>query len=195
VRKEIPQYPVDAVRESVVNAIMHRDYSETGSNVFVYIYDDFIEIVNPGGLFGITKEQLGKICARRNERIADLFKMAGLVEKAGTGIQRMKDAMKKAGLKEPKIEASENYFMVTFHGHKKQELGEITEGSQKSSQKKTREKIIQLMTANNKITTEELAEKTGITQKGIEWNIQNLKQKGIIKRIGPDKGGQWKILK
>ncbi len=48
--------------------------------------------------------------------------MAGLVEKAGTGIQRMKDAMLKAGLKEPKIEPSKNFFMLTFYGHKKEEL-------------------------------------------------------------------------
>jgi len=128
VRREISQYPISALREGVINAIMHRDYFETGSNVFLYIYDDFIEITNPGGLFKIKKEELGKICARRNELIADLFKVLGFVEKAGTGIQRMKDAMVKAGLKEPKIEVSENFFTITFYGHRKEDLAEISEG-------------------------------------------------------------------
>ena len=127
-RKEIQQYPIEAIREAIVNAVMHRDYFEKGSNVFIYIYDNFIEIVNPGGLFGITKDQLGKVCVRRNERIADLFKMLDLVEKAGTGIQRMKDAMKKAELKEPKIEISDNFFMITFFGHRKDKLGDMSEG-------------------------------------------------------------------
>jgi len=129
-RKEIEQYPADAIREGIVNAIMHRDYFETGSNVFVYIYDDFIEIINPGGLFRIKKEELGKICARRNELVAELFRMLWLVEKAGTGIQRMKDAMKNVGLKKPKIDVSENFFTIRFYGHKKEELAKISEGKE-----------------------------------------------------------------
>ena len=152
VRKEIPQYPINALREAITNAVMHRDYFEAGSNVFVYIYDDFIEVVNPGGLFGISKEDLGKVCARRNELIADLFKMCQMVEKAGTGIQRMKDAMNEAGLKEPKIEASENFFIITFYGHKKDELGRVSEGKEIISINERQRRFIEMLKQKNELT-------------------------------------------
>lgn len=58
---------------------------------------------------------------------------------------------------------------------------------------RTREKIISLIKENKYITTEELADKTGLSIKGIEWNIQQLKAKKMLKRVGPDKGGYWKV--
>ncbi len=59
---------------------------------------------------------------------------------------------------------------------------------------KTREKVIDLIKNNPKITTAELAEILEITVKGVEWNLAKLKEKGIIKRIGPAKGGYWKVV-
>jgi len=59
---------------------------------------------------------------------------------------------------------------------------------------KTVEKIISLIKENVKITQEELSVKTGLTRRGVEWNLQQLKEKGILKRVGPDKGGHWKII-
>ena len=62
------------------------------------------------------------------------------------------------------------------------------------TREKTREKVIDLIKNNPKITTAELAEILEITVKGVEWNIKKLKQKGILKRIGPAKGGYWKVV-
>jgi DNA-binding transcriptional ArsR family regulator len=59
----------------------------------------------------------------------------------------------------------------------------------------TREKIISLIKGNPKITTTKLAEKTGLSLKGIEWNIKSLKENGLLHRIGPDKGGYWEVVK
>lgn len=187
VRKEIPQYPLDAIREGVVNAIMHRDYLETGSNVFVYLYDDFIEIVNPGGLFGITKDQLGKICARRNERIADLFKMTGLVEKAGTGIQRMKDATRKAGLREPKIEASENFFMITFYGHKKEELEGISEGEEAIALNERQKKFVKMFEEKGGLTRADYERVTGASKRTAIRDLKDLIRKNIIIDVSKSK--------
>jgi len=193
VRKEIPQYPLDAIREGIVNAVMHRNYLDIGSNVFVYIYDDFIEITNPGGLFGITKDQLGKICARRNERIADLFKMVGLVEKAGTGIQRMKNAMMKSGLKEPKIEASENFFMITFHGHEKEELGEISEGREVIALNERQRKALEYITKNEHITTRTLSKIANISERQARYDLNDLVKKGIIYAEGETTARRYKL--
>ena len=59
---------------------------------------------------------------------------------------------------------------------------------------KTVEKIIYLISENSRITVKEIGEKLGITRRGVEWNIQKLKEQGRIKRIGPDKGGHWEVI-
>ncbi len=59
---------------------------------------------------------------------------------------------------------------------------------------KTREKILLFIRANPQISTSEMAFSLGITQKGVEWQIQKLKSESVLKRIGPTKGGHWEIL-
>ena len=58
----------------------------------------------------------------------------------------------------------------------------------------TTQKILQILGSNPKATRKELAEKTGLTPDGIKWNLNKLKKEGIIRRIGPDKGGHWEII-
>jgi ATP-dependent DNA helicase RecG len=60
---------------------------------------------------------------------------------------------------------------------------------------KTVEKIMELIKQNPRITQEELAKSTGLSRRGVEWNLVQLKQKGLIKRVGPDKGGHWEIIR
>ena len=115
-REEIPEYPLEAIREAVINAVMHRDYFFTGSNIYLYIYSNRIEVTNPGGLFKLRYEDLGKRASRRNELIADLFFRVGFGEKMGSGITRMNRWMLDWGLEKPKIEVSENFFEITFYG-------------------------------------------------------------------------------
>jgi ATP-dependent DNA helicase RecG len=59
---------------------------------------------------------------------------------------------------------------------------------------KTREKILRLIAKNPLITTTELAEAAGITPKGVEWQISQLKKDGVLKRVGPAKGGHWEVV-
>jgi len=69
---------------------------------------------------------------------------------------------------------------------------------EKSSQKtreKTREKIVQIIINNPNVTTSELAEQLELTVKGIEWQLKQLKEHNIIRRVGADKGGYWEIIK
>lgn len=56
------------------------------------------------------------------------------------------------------------------------------------------EKILDVIKSNPKITQNELMEVTSLTRKGVEWNLAKLKEKDIIKRIGPSKGGYWKVV-
>jgi ATP-dependent DNA helicase RecG len=113
-REDVPEYPMRALREAITNAVMHRDYFETGANVFVEIYDDRIEISNPGGLpKGLSKEELGTRSVRRNPLIADLLHRIAFIEKAGTGIRRMIEDARKHKCPEPKFTVN-GFFTATF---------------------------------------------------------------------------------
>jgi ATP-dependent DNA helicase RecG len=113
-RREVRDYPAVAIREAVINALMHRDYYYNASHVYVQLFSDRLEIENPGGLFhGLTMEDLGKRSVRRNPIIADLLFRAGFVEKLGSGIRRMQKAL--ADNNNPPMELSAtNFFVLRF---------------------------------------------------------------------------------
>lgn len=98
-RKEIPEIPLEALREAVINAVIHRDYFEKGANVMVEILDDRVEITSPGGLpKGLKLEDFGTVSLLRNPNIANLMQRIDYIEKMGTGIRRMQNLLKEAGL-------------------------------------------------------------------------------------------------
>ena len=192
-RKEIPEYPVEAVREAITNAVMHRDYLEKGANVFVSIFDDRLEIYNPGGLpKGLDKKDFGKKGVRRNPLIADLLQRIGYVEKAGTGILRMKKAMKDMGLKEPQIDIT-GFFTITFYPYRK--VGEKYPEKYPEKINKTQEEILSIIKSNPLISRQEIASKLGLSLEAIKKSIATLKAKNILKRKGADKGGHWEVLR
>ncbi|MBI3296688.1 MAG: winged helix-turn-helix transcriptional regulator [Elusimicrobia bacterium] len=189
-REDIYEIPLAALREAVVNALMHRDYSITGTQVSVDIFDDRVEITNPGGLpNGLPRKSFGTVSVRRNELIADLFSRLHKVERAGTGIQRMKEVLAAAGLKAPEFE-TDGFFRTIFF--RSPEFAKATArqngGSQKSSQK-----IVEFIAQSPEITIDELAAKLRISSRAVKKHLSNLKKGGRIQRIGPDKGGHWKI--
>jgi ATP-dependent DNA helicase RecG len=113
-RNEIPAIPEAATREALLNAVIHRDYFERGGVVMVEMFQDRLQITNPGGLLpGFRIEDLGRFSLPRNPLIADLFLRMGYVERAGSGIVRIREAISKAGLDAPVFE-SNLFFTVTF---------------------------------------------------------------------------------
>ena len=114
-RRNILELPEDALREAVTNAVCHRDNFEKGARVMVEIFDDRVEITNPGGApKGITKENFGTTSIARNPVTASLLHRAGYIERMGTGISRMNYAMKSAGLSNPIFEMEGHFFKVIF---------------------------------------------------------------------------------
>ncbi|GGB10496.1 ATP-binding protein [Puia dinghuensis] len=106
-RREILEIPEFVLREAIINAVAHRDYFERGANVQIDIFDNRVEISNPGGLpKGLKPENFGKHSVARNSLIAVLLHRCNYVERAGTGIQRMREGMKEASLLEPTFEFS-----------------------------------------------------------------------------------------
>lgn len=117
VREEVSEFPPVAIREALLNAVGHRDYSLRGSAVEVRLYEDALEIESPGALAGwVTLENLRDAQYSRNERIMDAFHVLHLVEEAGTGIDRMYAEMEDALLEPPEFEERTDSFLVRFHG-------------------------------------------------------------------------------
>ena len=192
-RKEVLEIPEEALKEAIINALAHRDYSEKGADILVEIYDDRVEITNPGGLVSaIKKSEFGKKSVSRNPLLFSLFKRVNLVEKVGSGISRMRGAMKKAGLPLPKFEFT-NFFTITFKRPKTtlekvgEKVGEKLSKNQKS--------ILKYFSKDKNISIVRLSKKVRIAPKNIEENIKKLKQKGLIKRVGSARAGYWEIIK
>ncbi len=115
-RDQVWDYPLDALREALINAVCHRDYTMP-SNAEVRIYDDELTIWNPGGLpLGLTIEDLYKPhrSILRNKGIGAVFYEMGLIEQWGSGIEKMRGLCEKAELPAPMFEELQNGFQVTF---------------------------------------------------------------------------------
>ena len=164
----------------------------------VEIYDDRVSIVSPGGVpKGITKENFGKRSIARNPIIADLLRRTHYIEKAGTGIGRMRELMEDAGLKEPKFQYDEFFeasFLRPSYYDKNYGTYDLSKKDNKTSKlNNTQIQMINLIKDNPSITQKEMAEKIGMALPTIRKNIQILKNKDIITREGATKKGMWII--
>ena len=200
-------YPLDALRELVLNMIVHRDY-RSPSESCVKVFQDHIEFFNPGKLpDDMTVDDLvnGRyLSTLRNKAIANHFHQLGEIEKYGSGVTRVIRLFRAAGLRDPKFEMMGAGVRVTVFARDadKQESGrntpEITEKTtEKATEKateKTTEKILEALRRNPDATTQMLAEQFGITADGVYWHVKKLKTQGKIRRIGGDRGGHWEVL-
>ena len=118
-RIDRPEYPVVAIREIIINALIHRDYSIHTDNcpVTIRMFSDRIEVENPGGLYGRNRiETLGEFGAdTRNPYLANALEVIGQTENRYSGIPTIKRAMEEAGLQPPKFESTYGVFRVTLY--------------------------------------------------------------------------------
>ena len=189
-RKEVLEIPETVFREALINAICHRSYYEKGGVIAIEIYDDRVEITNPGGLIsGISDKEFGHKSLSRNPLIFGLMQRVSLVEKVGSGIVRMKDSMKEAGLEEPLFTLGGFFTVTFFRPIDFDRLLEYLNNKISITQKK----ILQEIHNTPSITTKSLATKIGLSTAAIEKNISMLKELGIIERKGARKLGHWAI--
>lgn len=115
---DVPEYPIEAVREAFVNAVAHRDYSLTDDCITFYIYDDRILVSSPGSLpdpLTVDDLKIEVNPKHRNKTICRIFKYTKFMEHFGTGINRMRGEMLDSGLPEPEFYDG-NYFKVILRG-------------------------------------------------------------------------------
>ena len=110
-------YPFEALREALINALIHRDYSLTGSSVNLAVFEDRLEVWSPGGFpDGIRPSELSKPhrSVRRNHLIAEVVYRAGLIERWGRGTLRMLELCADAGIPAPTFQEKQSSVVVTF---------------------------------------------------------------------------------
>ena len=211
VRKETYELPPEAIREMIVNAHCHRNLLDE-SCIQVAVYDDRLEITSPGGLYnGMTYEEVMNGHSKiRNRGIANIFSQMGLVEAWGSGIKRIFNAAKEYGLPEPRFQEFDNMFRVELFrnslpmAQKNEDIGETSEKHRRSigetSEKHqitglndTQQKIVKLLSEDNKLSAAGLADKIGVAARNIENNIKKLKDYGILVRHGSPRNGCWEV--
>ncbi|MDU3087674.1 MAG: helix-turn-helix domain-containing protein [Peptoniphilus harei] len=208
-RIEYPEYPERAVQEAFVNALIHRDYSVVGSEVHVDIYDDRLEIYSPGGMYDGTFVQdlnpLNVSSTRRNPIIADVFARMDLMERRGSGLRKIIEAYEaeenyKEELK-PKFKSTESSFTtilknlnyVTQNVTQNVTQSEGQNDGQKLKPSDRREKILEIIKNNPKITAYDLSKQFNVTDRTIKRDLKVLTDKKIIKYVGSAKDGHWEF--
>lgn len=184
-RKEIWEVPLGVFKEAIINALSHRDYYEFGATITIEMFDDRIEISNPGELLPAVAQNFGHRSVSRNPLIFGLFNRMHFVEHIGSGIPRMIKEMIEAGLPEPKFNTN-GMFTVTIRRPSKQS------DEQKLSQlSEIQRNIIQLIRDNPALTMEEIGNRIGFGRTKTYQNIKVLREKGFLKRQGRKSDGHW----
>lgn len=189
--KTVINYPNNALRELMMNACMHRDY-QSNMPIRLYQFDDHIEIMNAGGLYGEARpENFPLVNDYRNPIVAEAMKEMKYVNMFNQGVKRVQDMLRENGNKEAAFDVSKlTVFCVEVYSNE----DEISEKISEKTSEKTSEKVIEAIRQKPRITAEELSQMLGVTRRTIEINIKNLRESGIIQREGGRKSGYWVIV-
>jgi ATP-dependent DNA helicase RecG len=203
-RIDEPAYSPLAFREAIANAVCHRDYATGGSSIGVAIYDDRLEVTSSGTLhFGFTPQSLFEPHESRpwNPLIASVFYKRGIIETWGQGTLRMASWTRAAGLPAPEILEVPGAVMVRFQRavtEKTTETLQVAPETREKTREETREKtdaaVLRLLRERPALTIAELAAQLRKDPSTIERTIRKLREAGRLERVGPDKGGHWRVI-
>ena len=215
-RLDTPDYSDRALFEALVNALIHRDYSELGSEVHIDIYDNRLVIYSPGGMFDgslIQNRDLNEVPSRRrNPILADVFTQFGYMEKRGSGLRKIRNETAKlpgfTNEKRPTFRSQYESFFTeilnnNYSGEVQGEVQNDTHGGilNVAVELSERQKLIILAIQNvaqnvaqkNKVNTQYLAETLGVNRKTIQRELADLVEKHIVQWVGSDKLGHWEV--
>jgi ATP-dependent DNA helicase RecG len=175
-RKERWNFPPAAVREAIINAMAHTDYSQRGAPLRLSIFDDRLEVENPGLLpLGLTLEDLPRgVSKLRNRVIGRSFHALGLIEQWGSGIQRMTAACREAGLAAPVFEELATRFRVTI----------ATARVSRPVLDDTDQAILAALSGDKGHSTSEVAEAIGLTPRATRTRLARMVGRGLVHEIG-----------
>ena len=201
-------YPKFVIQEMTVNSVCHRAYSIKGTEIQIKMFDDRLVFESPGKLPGMVKpDNIRYTHFSRNPKIAAFLKAYHYVKEFGEGLDRICREQEANGAKTPSFRTDEFILKITVPKvtEKVNVKGEkvnvnVTEKVIETEQKrtetsqKTSQTIIDLVREDPYISTSKMAGIIGIDRRNSARNIKKLQDQGIIRRVGPDKGGFWEII-
>ncbi|MBN2689728.1 MAG: putative DNA binding domain-containing protein [Gammaproteobacteria bacterium] len=205
-RRDIPEYPTEAIREALINALLHSSYMFQGMRILVAIYSDRLDITNPGMFpVGIDIEDLKNgVSSIRNKTLAQIFKKMELVETWGSGYERISRFCKKEGYPEPKWEEFGNAVRVTFYPHPATITPGVKEGPSweqvgtKLSSELTRRQleILTVIRETGEISFRDLVKRleNPPADRTLRDDLAKLKQLQLIDSKGFGRGALWHPL-
>ena len=216
------EYPKFVIQEMTVNSVCHRDYSIKGTEIQIKMFDDRIVFETPGKLPGIVRtDNIRHTHFSRNPKIAEYLKAYDYVKEFGEGVDRMCRELSAIGTKEPQYHLvafimKASVWANVLEGQEKarerqegipsdQAGGDITQKLPRNYPETTQKQDIDITPVQKGIIDflllhpyagrKEISSNLGsLSEDGVKYNLKVLQQKGIIKRIGPAKGGYWKVL-
>lgn len=190
--------PDAALREALLNALCHKDYS-IGIPIQVSVYEDRLYIANCGSLpeSWIAENLMGKHASRPyNPNIAHVFYLAGFIESWGRGIGKICNACREENVPLPEHTVHPGDIMVKFTAADKKEISHpagVTDGvTVKVTERET--DILALLREDPAYTYQALSERLGISRKTVSQRLKSLKEKGVLLRVGSDRDGHWEIM-
>ncbi len=186
IRNDDPVH-LQAIREALVNLLIHTDYFNSG-NARIRVFVDRFEFFNPGALPKkielILKEDFSQ---PRNPIIAKIFRFVKFSENIGSGFHKMFQGWKKQYHAAPVVEGDFDWYKITFPLNRS-----IIKTTNKTAIKTNKEgELLELVRNNTHLTVEELANLLGLTKEGVKYHLNKLKKKGRITREGSKKTGRW----
>lgn len=193
-RKEIQLFDYEAVREAVINAIVHNDWSKEYAPKFELFQDKLVISSNGGIQEGVTKDEfLQGFSLPKNKELMKVFRDLELVEQMGTGIIRILESYDKSS-----FEFFPNFIRVSFPFNENKFSKTIKQNANSFENSKLSEiqsSIISLMSDSPTITQATLARLLDVNIRTIQRNIKELMDLGVVERIGATKKGEWKIIR
>ncbi len=179
-RKDVWNVPLEAVREALTNAIVHADYTQAGAPIRVAIFDDRIEVENPGLLApGMTVADIREgVSKLRNRVIGRVFKELNLIEQWGSGFQRMAASCRAANLPEPLLEEVAFRFRVTFR------LERVGDQMEEDATEQKIMELIQAGTAEGGVSTQQLSRQLGMSARSMRDRLSKMIKAGKIIAVG-----------
>jgi ATP-dependent DNA helicase RecG len=197
-REEETEYPVKAVREAIVNAVAHRDYSIRGDSIRIMMFSNRIEFYSPGRLPGhVTVQNIAEERFSRNEAIVQVLSDMGFIERLGYGIDRMIRLMSERGLPKPAFVETANGFKVTLHGHARGFVATQPDAKKWRllNLNPRQETALEHIVTEGRITNSDFQELCpDVSPETIRRDLADLVTKGVLLKIG-EKRATYYILK
>ena len=198
-REEIWEIPLTVFKEAIINALSHRDYYEQGATITIEMFDDRVEVSNPGGLLPIVAKDFGHKSMTRNPLVFGLFTRMHLVERVASGIPRMQEAMKEANLPEPEFH-TDGMFTVVFkrkntNSANRDIVNDIVNGIVNGIVNENEQTILNLLKAKPGLNASEVAESLSKSWRTTMRYLKSLNDKGLVEFRGAPKTGGYYLTR